>query len=88
VSGTGELLAAIRRGDAKSVGDLLAADPDLVNASDEHGNSPLLIATYTGRHDIVGLLLERGARASFEGRGALEIAVKHGRHEAARLLGG
>ena len=65
MSGIADLLGAIRRGDAKTVGDLLAAAPDLANARDERGNSPLLIATYSGKHDIVRLLLERGARASF-----------------------
>jgi len=65
VSGIADLLGAIRRGDAKFVGDLLAAGPDLANARDERGNSPLLIAIYTGQHDIVRLLLERGVRASF-----------------------
>ena len=65
MSGIADLLGAIRRGDAKTVGDLLAAGPDLANARDERGNSPLLIATYTGKHDIVRQLLERGARASF-----------------------
>jgi len=65
VSGIADVLGAIRRGDAKTVGDLLAAGPDLANARDERGNSPLLIATYTGKHDIVRLLLERGAHASF-----------------------
>jgi uncharacterized protein len=65
VSGIADLLGAIRRGDAKTVADLLAAAPDLANARDERGNSPLLIATYAGKHDIVRRLLERGARASF-----------------------
>jgi len=65
VSGIADVLGAIRRGDAKTVGDLLATGPDLANARDERGNSPLLIATYTGKHDIVRLLLERGAHASF-----------------------
>lgn len=65
MSGIADLLGAIRRGDAKSVGDLLAAEPALASARDERGNSPLLIATYAGKHDLVRLLLERGARASF-----------------------
>jgi uncharacterized protein len=65
VSGIADLLGAVRRGDAKTVGDLLAAQPDLASARDERGDSPLLIATYFGKHDIVRLLLERGARASF-----------------------
>ena len=65
MSGIADLLGAIRRGDAKAVGDLLAAGPDLASARDAHGNSPLLIATYTGQHDIVRLLLEHGTRPSF-----------------------
>ena len=80
MSGIADLLAAIRRRDAKSVGDLLAAGPDLANARDEHGNSPLLIATYTGQHDIARLLLERGARASFFEACALGLAADVRRH--------
>jgi len=40
VSGIGDLLGAIRRGDAHRVGDLLATSPGLANDRDEHGNSP------------------------------------------------
>ena len=65
MSGIADLLGAIRRGDAKSLGDLLAAGPELANARDERGNSPLLIATYTGKQDLVRRLLELGARPSF-----------------------
>jgi len=83
VSGIADLLGAVRRGDAKSVGDLLAAGPDLANARDERGNSPLLIATYTGKHDIVSLLLERGVRASFFEACALGLAA-----DVRRELGG
>jgi uncharacterized protein len=80
VSGIADLLAAIRRGDAKGVADLLAARPDLANDRDEHGNSPLLIATYTGKHDIVRLLLDRGARASFFEACALGLVEDVRRH--------
>jgi ankyrin repeat protein len=65
VGGIADLLGAIRRGDAKTAGDLLTAQPDLANARDEQGNSALLIATYFGKHDLVRLLLDRGAHASF-----------------------
>jgi ankyrin repeat protein len=80
VSGIADLLGAIRRGDAKAVGDLLAAQPGLANTRDERGNSPLLIATYTGRPDIVPFLLERGARASFFEACALGLTADVGRH--------
>ena len=65
MSGIADLLGAIRRGEAETVAELVAAGPDLANARDERGNSPLLIATYTGQYDIVRLLLEHGARANF-----------------------
>src|SRR5262249_6143408 len=65
VNGIADLLGAIRRGDATTVGDLLAAGPDLANARDERGTSPLLTAPSPGKHDIAPPLLERGARASF-----------------------
>jgi uncharacterized protein len=65
VGGIAELFGSIRRGDAAAVGDQLAAGPSLANARDERGNSALLIAIYSGRHDVVRILLEHGARASF-----------------------
>lgn len=89
MSGIADLLAAIRRGDAKRVGELLAAGPDLANARDERGNSPLLIATYTGQHDIVPLLLERSARAGFFEACALGLVgdVRHHLREYPESVG-
>jgi len=75
-----ELLGAIRRGDTKACGDLLAASLDLANARDENGDSPLLIATYTGRQDAVRLLLERGARPSLFEACALGLVADIRRH--------
>jgi uncharacterized protein len=60
-----ELIAAIRRGDTTTAGDLLAARPDLANSRDVHGNTPLLVATYGGRTEAVRLLFEHGVRPSF-----------------------
>jgi uncharacterized protein len=82
VGGIAHLLGAIRRGDAKTAGDLLAVEPDLANARDEQGNSALLIATYFGKHDLVRLLLERGARASFFEACALGLVADVRRHLA------
>ena len=65
MSGVAGLFGAIRRGDLPAVRDQLSASPDLLTARDEHNNSALLIATYSGQYEIVRLLLERGARASF-----------------------
>ena len=89
MSGIADLLGAIRRGDAKTAGDLLAAEPDLANARDEEGNSPLLIATYFGKHDIVRRLLERGARPSFHEACALGLVddVRRQLREMPALVG-
>ncbi len=57
-----DLVGAIRCGDTQAAGDLRAESPGLANARDENGNSPLLVATYAGRPELVRLLLERGAR--------------------------
>ncbi len=56
-----ELFAAIQRGDAGRITELLDADPDQINALDADGNSALLVATYAGRREIFELFLQRGA---------------------------
>ena len=83
MGGIADLLGAIRRGDAKTAGDLLATQPDLANARDDHGNSPLLIAAYFGKHDLVRLLLDHGARASFFEACALGLVADARRQLAA-----
>jgi len=60
-----ELLGHIRRGNAAAAAEVLAANPDLANAQDDKGDSPVLVATYHGKQDLVRLLLERGARPTF-----------------------
>ena len=44
---------------------MLAAHPDLANARDAGGNSPLLMATYLGEPEIARVLVGHGARPSF-----------------------
>ena len=52
---------AITRDDAAEVRRLLDADPSLVDIGNEIGASPLHRAAGRGAHDLVALLLERGA---------------------------
>jgi ankyrin repeat protein len=53
MSGITDLPAIIRRGDVAALENMLAENPGLANARDDRGNSPLLIATYFGRHEMV-----------------------------------
>ena len=60
-SGSHPLHDAITGDDAAEVRRLLDADPSLVDIGNEIGASPLHRATGGGAHDLVALLLERGA---------------------------
>jgi ankyrin repeat protein len=65
MNGIADLLGHIRRGNAAAAAEILTADPDLANARDDKGDSPVLVATYHGKQDLVRLLLDRGARPTF-----------------------
>ncbi|HXA96659.1 MAG TPA: ankyrin repeat domain-containing protein, partial [Candidatus Dormibacteraeota bacterium] len=55
-----QLFAAIRGGEGPVVDRLLAAHPDLANARDEEGSTPLLAAVDAHRAALIPLLLRRG----------------------------
>jgi mono/diheme cytochrome c family protein len=55
------LITAVRSGDTKAAGELLAASPELVNARDRAGSSPLHHAAGFGSLATMKLLPERGA---------------------------
>ena len=60
-----------------------------VNATDEKGRSPLILAASRGHLDICQLLLEEGADPAIkdhEGNDALSVAVSRGQNEIAALL--
>lgn len=79
---------AVKRGDVRTVRDLLAAgtDPD---ARDRYGQTGLMLAAYAGHRKVVEALIEAGARldvvAKF-GMSALMMAIVGGQVEVARLL--
>jgi ankyrin repeat protein len=52
-----ELFQAIRAGDASRLSALIAADRSLVNLRNERGHSPVLIAQYHHRRELVEMLL-------------------------------
>ena len=57
MSATAELFDAIRAGDKGRVEALLAVDSQIVNARNERGHTPVLIAQYHHKHDLLPLLL-------------------------------
>jgi len=70
-----EVFDVIRQGDAARLRALLAADPSLVNARNERGHSPVLIAQYHHKRELVAVLLDAGPEldifdAASVGRGA------------------
>ncbi len=55
-----------RSGDLKGLKALVEKEPDCVNAKNEYGFSPLIIASYRGQVAIVKFLLKNGANIDFE----------------------
>ena len=54
-------LDACRRGDAGEVTQLCQLFPDLINAADMKGFTPLIIAVYNNQPEVVDILLQNGA---------------------------
>lgn len=52
----------IRKGNTEAVQIMLADIPDLLNANDDRGSTPLILAAYYDQRDIVSLLLHQGAK--------------------------
>ena len=77
---TEELFQAIQSGDATRVASLLDAQPDLLEAKDAEGNSPLLIALYYGEPSIAAALVERGCPVNLWEAAALGDVPRLRRH--------
>src|SRR5687767_12839947 len=54
-------LDACRRGDSSEVTQLCQLFPDLINAADGKGFTPLIIAVYSNHQEVVDILLQNGA---------------------------
>lgn len=83
------LHAAVRAGNVKQAAELIDAGAD-VNSLDALGGTPLLTASWSGRADLVALLLSRGAAVNAThreaGSSALEYAVLTTRPDIIKLL--
>ncbi|HEU4401481.1 MAG TPA: hypothetical protein VFT43_05195, partial [Candidatus Polarisedimenticolia bacterium] len=69
-----EIFTALQRGDTARLATLLDADPSLVNARNPAGDSPLLVAAYTGRKALVEALLQRRPEVSLFEAAALGLS--------------
>jgi len=81
-------LFQVSRGDKDIVALFLKAGMD-VNASDQHGHTALMIASYMGHTNLAKFLLEKGANInarSNEGDTALMEAIYSGHNDTVQLL--
>mmetsp|Transcript_25584 Transcript_25584/g.35190 ORF Transcript_25584/g.35190 Transcript_25584/m.35190 type:complete len:301 (-) Transcript_25584:147-1049(-) len=79
---------AAERGDIRTIRTLLDEGTD-INAADDVGRTPLLLAAYYGRTEMALLLLAGGARAdatNSSGRTSLHLVAWNGHLEVATLL--
>ena len=74
-----ELVAAIEAGDEERVRELIATDPDVLDARDERGLSPVLAAKYVGQDAIAELLAAAGTVDVFD-------AAATGRSDELRVI--
>jgi ankyrin repeat protein len=56
-----EIIKAAKNGQVTRLKELLAGDPELVNARDKDGSTPLHCATWKGQQEVVALLIKAGA---------------------------
>lgn len=70
-----DMMNAVKAGDTNAVKSMLADNPSLVNATDEEGNSVILIATYWGKSDVADVLMAHAPKMNvFEAAAAGELS--------------
>jgi len=86
---TDELFRAVREGNTDMVKSLLSAPGVNVNATDEHGSTPLLEAARYGHDEICRRLIASGANTKAkdrDGKTALMLAVQNNHEDVVRVL--
>ncbi len=87
---TGESIhSASARGDLEKVSGFIGSDPDLLNAPDESGMTPLALAAWNDHPDLVRYLAGVGADPDIRNQNGLTplfCAVDRSRYALARLL--
>jgi|GEM_PF-6820253 len=80
---------AAMEGDVDSIQLMLKTKPDLIDAIDCCGRTPLFRATIAGRKDVVASLLQANANPnieSTEGETSLDVAIKYQDEDIIKLL--
>lgn len=65
------LLCAVKSGCWETVEYLLSVEPSIVNQSDKHGRSALILAASEGHLAIMDILVEKGARTDAQDKDGL-----------------
>jgi ankyrin repeat protein len=84
-----EIHDASDKGDTAEVKTLLSKQPDLVNAKNEKGSTPLHLASFKGHLEVVKFLLEKGADIeAINGGGftSLQLAAYGGHRDVVEFL--
>src|SRR5262249_22509282 len=85
-----EFFGAVNRGDEAALGQMLAAQPGLVNARHPDGTTPLLAAADHNKPSVIALLLHRGGNPgsiyAHSAHTPLSWAITAGSFEAAQAL--
>jgi ankyrin repeat protein len=87
--GTNPLLEAIEKGDYIAVSDFIREKSDLLNKTDEIGDTPLHKAAWYGGTDIVRKLIKAGANPNAKSKNnwtPLHYAAVRGKKEVVRVL--
>lgn len=77
-----------RKGNLEAMRELVASDPKSVNATDQHGFSPLILATYRANNEVAKFLIEKGSDINYNSEmgNALMAAIVRGNNEMALYL--
>ncbi len=84
-----EIFDIFRKGDVPAVKAMIEKSPQLVDARDGDGSTPLHYAAFSGDPDLVRFLIDKGAKVESkdaESKTPLHIAVMNDRREAAAAL--
>lgn len=86
--GQDNIFDAARKGDTTRLKEILQDFPELINSTDERGNTPLILASYRGNYSAVCLLIKEGVDVNkgFGQGTALHGVSYKGHYKIAKIL--